>query len=122
MRINSRHSPFSSLLTPTMPVCSHIPNFPRFHLSFPVLLSLFGVLHHICLHFFLFPQSAICGYAFIAPWLSPILAPLQCLGSGPYSCFNCISGFKLLLASCHSSVSASHHCQRIPLTLLCSLS
>ena len=41
-------------------------NFPCFHLSFPVFLSLSGVLHHICLHFFLFPQSAICGYAFIA--------------------------------------------------------
>lgn len=70
----------------------------------------------------LFPLSVHRPHCSAASFHPSAFPSRVCVGSGPYSCINGTSGFKLLCATCHSSVSASHHCQSIPLTLLGSLS
>ena len=121
---DSHHTRFSSLPTPTMPLSSHILNFLPFHLSSLLFPSSLWCLTALLLP--LFPLSAhcalwLCLHCSLAP-THPRPPSAVCVGSGPYSCFNGTSGFKLLCATCHRSVSASHHCQSIPLTLLRSLS
>lgn len=94
-------------------------NSPTAH-PYLISLSVLSLLLYY-FHFFLFLHVGI-SYIFIVPWLSPIPLPSSvCVGSGLYSCINGTSGFKPLCATCHSSVSACHHCQSIPLTLLRSL-
>lgn len=95
--------------------------FLPFICHFLSFFPLSGVLHHFLLS--LFPHRVSVAMSSLLPGFHPSPLPSGvCVGSGPYSCFNGTSGFKLLCATCHSSVSASHHCQSIPLTPLRSLS
>lgn len=121
---NSQDSSSSSLRPSTMPLCSHTLNFPSFHLSFPLFLpSLWCPTANLLTLFPLFHTLRSVAMSPLLPGFHPsLLPPDVCVGSGPYSCINGTSGFKPHCATCHSSVSASHHCQSIPLTLFRSLS
>lgn len=128
MRKNSQDSCNGFFSLPPLPQCLSALiylTFLPFHLSLPPFL--FSRWHLAALLLPLFSFLRTLGSVAMSSLLpgfhpSPLPASSVCVGSGPYSCINGTSCFKPLCASCHSSVSASHHRQSIPLTLLRSLS